>query len=73
MVVFMDVIIGLVYLGIYFTVDALITRKKLKRNQLLWDEYSKDMTYDEKLECLLEWLHDNKVKHGDSLYYIPRM
>ena len=69
----LELIMGLIFLGIYIFIDALITRKKLKRNQLLWDEYSKDMTHDEKMECFLEWLHDNKAKHGDSFYYIPRI
>lgn len=73
LVVLMNVIIGLVFLGIYFTADTLITRKKLKRNQLLWDEYSKNMTHDEKMDCFLEWLQDNKQKYGDDFYYIPKM
>lgn len=69
----LELVVGLLFLSIYIFIDALITRKKVKRNQLLWDEYSKDMTHDEKMECFLEWLHDNKVKHGDSFYYIPRI
>jgi hypothetical protein len=69
----LELVMGLIFWGIYIFIDALITRKKVKRNQLLWDEYSKDMTYYEKMECFLEWLHDNKAKHGDNFYYIPRI
>ena len=66
-------VMALVFLGFYFITDNLITRKKVKRNQMLWDEYSKHMTYDEKWDCFLEWLELNKLKHGDEFYYIPRM
>lgn len=73
LIVLMDVIIGLVFLSVYFIADTLTTRKKLKRNQLLWDEYSKNMTFDEKIDCFSDWLKYNKEKHGDNFYYIPKM
>ena len=73
LVVLMDVIIGLVFMSIYFIADTLITRKKLKRNQLLWNEYSKNMTHSEKMDCFCDWLEHNKAKHGDNFYYIPKM
>ena len=73
LVVLMDATIGLVFLSIYFIADTLITKKKLKRNQLLWDEYSKNMTFDEKIDCFSNWLEYNKEKHGDNFYYIPKM
>lgn len=47
--------------------------KKYERNQRLWDEYSKDMTYDEKLMCYNHWCKENKQKHGDNYYYLPRI
>lgn len=72
-VIIIYLIIGFACLGVYFTVDFFVTRKKLNRNQKLWDEYSKDMTFDEKMGCFTDWLEDNKEKHGDNFYYIPRM
>ena len=66
-------IASLVVAGVVFIYDALVTDIKLKRNQLLWDEYSKNMTYDEKTDCFLDWLERNKAEHGDDFYYTPRM
>jgi hypothetical protein len=68
-----EFIVVLVFGVIYFMTETIITRKKLKRNQLLWDEYSKNMTFDEKLDCFNDWLSANRAKHGDKFYYIPKM
>ena len=70
---FLGLVIGFVCSIIYYIIDELITKKKIERNQLLWDEYSKDMTHDEKMDCFSDWLKYNKEKHGDNFYYIPKM
>lgn len=68
-----ELIMAFLFLVFYFVLDALTKRKKLKINQFLWDEYSKNMTYDEKMDCFTDWLENNKAKHGDEFYYIPKM
>lgn len=67
------IIVVLAVAGIIFVCDTLNAWIKLKRNQLLWDEYSKNMTRDEKMDCFIDWLERNKAEHGDDSYYIPRM
>ena len=61
------------FLASVFITDLCITNKKLKRNQFLWDEFSKNMTKDQKLEIFDKWLDENRIKHGDYFYYIPKM
>lgn len=60
-------------LAIFFIVDNVTTSRKLKRNQKLWNEYSKGMTQDEKLEVFCDWIKENQRKHGDKFMYIPKM
>lgn len=64
-------ILCLLYLLIDFAIDNLITRKRLKNNQIAWDEYSKNMTYKEKLDYYVDWVEQNKIKNGWKHYYLP--
>ena len=68
-----ELIIGLLFLLIYFTDDNLITRKRLKDNQIAWDEYSNGMTFSEKNDCYLDWCTNRKLENGWRFYYFPRM
>lgn len=48
-------------------------RKNLKINQKEWDEYSKGMSFYERKECFVDFLEDNKARHGWKYYYVPRI
>lgn len=72
-VVLIICVLAFLLIEIYFLLDAIITRKRLKENQIAWDEYSKDMSYMEKMEIFPEWLESRKLEKGWSFYYIPRM
>lgn len=67
-----ELIIGLLYLIIYIVIDNLITRKRVKQNQIAWDKYSKNMTYWEKQDCYLDWCTRRKLENGWRFYYFPR-
>ena len=54
-------------------VDKIVTIKRLEENQIAWDEYSKDMTFDEKNQCYLEWCERRKAEKHWEHYYFPRM
>lgn len=73
LVVLLDLVIGILYLGIWFLVDLLITNKRVEENQKAWNEYSKNMTDDEKFECFIDFLRKRQLEKGWSHLYIPRM
>lgn len=62
-----------IFLLIVLIADLCITNKKLKRNQFLWDEFSRNMTKEQKLDAFDKWLEENRLKHGEYFYYIPKM
>ena len=70
---FIYMISGFLFVVIYLAIDNIITRKKIERNQILWDEYSKYMSEKEKSDVYLDWVKQNKYKHGDKFYYFPKM
>lgn len=49
---------------IYYFVDRIVTNKRIKENQIAWDNFSKNMTYDEKIECYLKWCNEQRWKKG---------
>lgn len=57
---------------IYYFADRIITNKRIKENQIAWDNFSKNMTRNEKLECYLEWCDEQKYKKKWQNYYFPR-
>lgn len=58
---------------IFCLIDKVITNKRLKQNQKEWDEYSKNMTDDEKLREYLPFCFSQKAKYGWGYYYLPKM
>lgn len=58
---------------IYYLVDRGITNKRLKENQIAWDNFSKNMTYNEKICCYLKWCQERKIEKGWSDFYFPKM
>lgn len=58
---------------IWFISDIIITNRRLEENQEAWDEYSRDMTKQEKLSCYNEWVSRRKFEKGWKYYYLPRM
>lgn len=71
-IVVMIAIASMILLG-YLIADRIYTWKKLEENQIAWDEFSKDMAFDEKLDVYLEWCEERKAKTGNSYYYFPRI
>ena len=68
-----EIVIGFLFLLIYFVIDKIITTKRLKLNQTAWDEYSKNMTYFEKCNCYIEWCTRRKTENNWGFYYFPRL
>ena len=58
-------------LTIFFIVDKHITNKRLKINQRDWNEYSKDMSIDEKRENINAFLLRQKAKYHWGHLYVP--
>lgn len=58
---------------IYYFVDRIVTNKRIKENQIAWDNFSKNMTYDEKIKYYLKWCNEQKWKKGWHHYYFPRL
>jgi hypothetical protein len=61
------------FLGVYFLIDYIITRQRLKINQKAWDEYSANMDFDRKHDVYLSWCTEQKAKNGWHNYYFPKM
>lgn len=70
-IVIIELIIGFVYLGVYLTVDTVLTHKRLKENQNAWDEYSKDMTWQEREEQYLRWVQRRRIQKRWNRWYFP--
>lgn len=60
-----------IYILVYYLIDRHLTLKRIVINQREWDEYSKGMSDQEKLDCFNEFLIRQKVKHGWKFMYIP--
>lgn len=60
------------FLGVYFLIDYIITRHRLKINQNAWDEYSANMDFNRKVYAYLPWRIEQKTKNGWRNYYFPR-
>ena len=61
------------FLTIHFVSDRIITSKRLKDNQKAWDEYSKGMTFNEKLNVYNDWCKKRKLEKGWKYFYFPRI
>lgn len=66
-------IIALLYLAVYIAIDVVITWHRCRTNQKAWDEYSKNMSFKQKLDCYFEWCEEQKRENGWNLYYYPKM
>ena len=65
--------IAFLFLGVYFLIDYIITGRRIKTNQKVWDEYSANMDFDRKFDAYLPWCTEQKMKNGWDFYYFPRM
>lgn len=57
---------------IYYFADRIVTNKRIRENQIAWDNFSKNMAQNEKIECYLKWCDEQKYKKGWRNYYFPR-
>lgn len=64
--------IGLIF-TILLIVDHFVDAHNLKISQREWDDYTSQMTLEEKMLIYLDWTLENKIKHGWSHYYYPRL
>ena len=72
-----DVLIVFVILAlpmlIFMLIDNMITIKRLEKNQKAWDDFSKNMTAEEKLRNYPKFCATQKVRNNWHYYYPPRM
>ena len=68
-----EILIAAVFLLTLYFADRIITGKRLRENQSAWDNYCKDMTFSERLECFDDWVLQRKYEEGWGFYYIPLM
>lgn len=64
--------ICILFIFCYWIFDRIITTKRLKENQIAWDEYSRNMNKSEKDACYLEWCNERKMQMGWSFFYFPQ-
>ena len=70
--VFFLSLVGILFLTLYLIADKIITAKRLKENQIAWDEYSRNMSKSEKDACYLEWCNERKRQMGWRFFYFPQ-
>lgn len=49
-----------------------LKNRKLKENQEAWNNYCKNMTYQERDRCFLEWCEQRKRLTGNYFYWFPQ-
>lgn len=64
--------ICILFIFCYWIFDRIITTKRLKENQIAWDEYSRNMSKSEKDACYLEWCNERKMQMGWRFFYFPQ-
>ena len=64
--------ICILFIFCYWIFDRIIAAKRLKENQIAWDEYSKNMSKSEKDDCYLEWCNERKMQMGWRFFYFPQ-
>lgn len=73
LIMILEIVAGTSFMLAFLTVDKVITNKRMKENQASWDEYSKNMTFEEKMGCYLDWCEQRKLEKGWDYYYFPKM
>lgn len=53
-------------------IEHIDTRKRLKISQREWEEYSKGKTLEWKREHIVDFLMENRIRHGWPYIYIPK-
>ena len=72
-VMLIELLAGIFFLAAWFVSDAIITSKRIKENQIAWNEYSKGMTAEEKLDCFADFLYERRMEKGWKFFYIPKI
>ena len=70
-IILIEASIAVLCIIIFLLIDGYITHKNISINQKEWDEYSKGMTNQEKINCFGPWLLYQKNKHNWRYFYIP--
>ena len=69
------IVIALIFIclpiALYITFDYIRTTVKMKENQRLWDEYSRDMTYPERVKAYIPWVDRRRCTSRNQFYYFP--
>lgn len=64
---------AILFILVFVAWDRYITQIRLKQNQKAWDEYSKGMSFSEKLDSYEQFCEEQKVKNGWNYYYFPKI
>lgn len=67
------IISAILFILVWLELDIFITRIRLNQNQKAWDEYSKGMSFSEKLDSYLQFCEEQRLKNGWDYYYFPKM
>lgn len=68
-----EILIAAVFLLASYFADRIITGKRLRENQSSWDNYCKDMTFSERIDCFADWILQRQYGMGWKHKYIPYM
>ena len=70
---FLMLMIGIIYLLIWFIVDRIKTNYYLHKNQKAWDKYAEGLDFEQRINIFPEWLEEQRRINGTDYYYIPRI
>ena len=68
-----SIISAILFIIVFVAIDRYITQTRLNQNQKAWDEYSKGMSFSEKLDSYLLFCEEQRVKNGWDNYYFPKI
>ena len=68
-----SIISAMLFSIVFIAIDRYITQTRLNQNQKAWDEYSKGMSFNEKLDSYLLFCEEQRVKNGWDNYYFPKI
>lgn len=70
-IIFFNIVLAGVIALVIFGIDYIISTSRVAKNQQEWDEYSKDMSVDEKRDKYFSFCENQRAKYGWAFYYFP--
>ena len=68
-----SIISAILFILVFVVLDRYITQTRVKQNQKAWDEYSKGMSFSEKLDSYEQFCEEQKLKNEWDYYYFPKI